>query len=667
MKLNLSKKVAIYTALLIVLVCAVLGTISIVDSSKTMIDQSELAVAQLTESGAKEVSNYMMYKLELLQEIANRARVRTMDWTVQQPSLEPDVTRLGYLDIAVVTLDGNAQYVLSGDITNLADRSYIKEALGGKANVSDVLISKVNGAAVMMFAVPITVDGKVVGALIGRRDGNALNDITDTMGFGEKGYAYIINSEGTTMAHPDRERVINLFNPLTESEKDPTLIPVADQLRIAIEKKVGIGTYTFNKEDYYVGYNEIAGKDWVLITTSAKSEVLKEVNTLKWVLIITSVVVTLVGAVAAVALGTSIAKPIQGLSKDVLKLAQYDLTTSADSAVEKYIHKTDEIGIIARSLKEMQSNLIHLIQSIAEDSQNVAASSEQLTATSSQAANTADDIAHSVEEIANGATSQAKETLQGAHDMEVLGNLIMEELDLIEVLNTSASSVITLKDQGFEVLKELVSKTEHNNVAISNVRDMIVETSNSAIKIDQANAMIQGIADQTNLLALNAAIEAARAGEAGRGFAVVADEIRKLAEQSNQFAKEISSTIGDLLSKTESAVSTMHTATDMIKSQSVSLDNTNDKFEGIANAIEDVQDVVRKLSDSSIVMTQKKQQILNIIEGLSAISQENAASTEEVSSAVLEQTSSISQIAESSEALANLAEDMQRSISSFKI
>lgn len=667
MKLNLSKKVAIYTALLIVLVCAVLGTISIVDSSKTMIDQSELAVAQLTESGAKEVSNYMMYKLELLQEIANRARVRTMDWTVQQPSLEPDVTRLGYLDIAVVTLDGNAQYVLSGDITNLADRSYIKEALGGKANVSDVLISKVNGAAVMMFAVPITVDGKVVGALIGRRDGNALNDITDTMGFGEKGYAYIINSEGTTMAHPDRERVINLFNPLTESEKDPTLIPVADQLRIAIEKKVGIGTYTFNKEDYYVGYNEIAGKDWVLITTSAKSEVLKEVNTLKWVLIITSVVVTLVGAVAAVALGTSIAKPIQGLSKDVLKLAQYDLTTSADSAVEKYIHKTDEIGIIARSLKEMQSNLIHLIQSIAEDSQNVAASSEQLTATSSQAANTADDIAHSVEEIANGATSQAKETLQGAHDMEVLGNLIMEELDLIEVLNKSASSVITLKDQGFEVLKELVSKTEHNNVAISNVRDMIVETSNSAIKIDQANAMIQGIADQTNLLALNAAIEAARAGEAGRGFAVVADEIRKLAEQSNQFAKEISSTIGDLLSKTESAVSTMHTATDMIKSQSVSLDNTNDKFEGIANAIEDVQYVVRKLSDSSIVMTQKKQQILNIIEGLSAISQENAASTEEVSSAVLEQTSSISQIAESSEALANLAEDMQRSISSFKI
>lgn len=667
MKLSLSRKVAIYTALLIIIVCAILGTVAIVDSSKTLVKQSEVSVSQLTESGSKEVSNYISNKLELLQEVANRARTRSMDWKTQQPSLEPDVERMGYLDMAVVLPDGTAQYVLSGETANLADRSYIQSALSGKSTVSDVLISKVTGGAVMMFAVPITVDGKVVGALIGRRDGNALNDITDTMGYGEKGYAYIINSDGTTMAHPNRERVISLFNPLKESEKDSTLIPVADQLRIALDKKIGLGAYEYNKEDYYIGYHEIPGKEWILVTTSAKSEVLAEVSQLRLVLIITSAVITLLGAIAAVLLGTSIARPIQRLSADVLKLSQYDLTTSSDSAVEKYIGKSDEIGIIARALKEMQSNLTRLIHSIAEDSQNVAASSEQLTATSNQAADAADDIAQTVEEIANGATAQAKETLQGAHDMEALGALIMEELDLIEILNQSAASVISLKNEGFDVLKELVDKTDHNNVAISNVRDMIIETSESAIKIDQANAMIQGIADQTNLLALNAAIEAARAGEAGRGFAVVADEIRKLAEQSNQFAKEISSTINDLLSKTESAVSTMHTATDMIKSQSVSLDNTNHKFEGIARAIEDVQDVVRKLSDSSGIMTAKKQQILNIIEGLSAISEENAASTEEVSSAVLEQTAAIAQIAESSEALARLAEDMQRSISSFKI
>src|SRR6056297_2822073 len=128
--------------------------------------------------------------------------------------------------------------------------------------------------------------------------------------------------------------------------------------------------------------------------------------------------------------------------------------------------------------------------------------------------------------------------------------------------------------------------------------------------------MMKGIAEQTNLLALNASIEAARAGEAGKGFAVVADEIRKLAEETNQFAGEISETIANLSRMTNQGVKTMEKADKFVTEQMTSLDNTHNKFEGISEAIEHVKNIVKELNESTENMMEKKSQIINIIENL---------------------------------------------------
>ncbi|AKL97000.1 methyl-accepting chemotaxis protein McpA [Clostridium aceticum] len=346
-----------------------------------------------------------------------------------------------------------------------------------------------------------------------------------------------------------------------------------------------------------------------------------------------------------------------------------NLTASGDftfEVSEKHLSKKDELGEIANAIKNMQRSIKGMIQSIANTSQQVASSSEELTATSQQSAVAADEVAKTIETIARGANDQAKDTGNGVKYIQELGKLIETDQLHIHDLNLSANEVTKLKDEGFEILKDLVEKTNINNGSIQEVQEIIVNTNESAEKIESASQMIKNIAEQTNLLALNAAIEAARAGEAGRGFAVVAEEIRKLAEQSNTFTEEIATIIKELTDKTGHAVGTMQEVGRTVASQTASVESTNTKFRGIDSAIEKMKQIILEINQSGRAMEGKKEEIIAVIQNLSTISQENAAGTEEASASVQEQTASMEEIANASYTLAQLAEEMQESIARFK-
>lgn len=668
MKKSLLVRVTVLIGIAILFVSAGLGFVSTMFGSATVENEAEHALLSMTEQGADQVNIRVNAIINVLAEVARDPRVQSMNFTEQKSALKDNVERLGYLDMAVVTPDGESKYVLSDSVAQLGDRSYVKKALSGEPNVSDVLISRVINDAVLMYATPIEKQGKVSGALIARRDGNALNDTITGLKYGEEGYSYILNTSGVTVAHPNRDFVMEQLNVIDKAKEDPAFESLAAMVEKAIVEKNGITSYEYDGKKLYSAYAEIPGTDWILFTVANQKEVLQGVSQMRLVLGGLTVVFLLVGLGWAYLLGRSISNPIKELSLEINRISDYDLTELEEGAKGvDYSKKQDEVGVIAKSVNAMRENLRTLISHISNDAESVAASSEELTSTCEQASNTADEVSKTIEEIATGATDQAEETTEGARQIEILGHLIENTLSQLETLNASADTVDKLKNNGFEALEDLENKATENDTSSQSVHQIIVETNKNAEEIARASEMIMNIADQTNLLALNAAIEAARAGEAGRGFAVVADEIRKLAEQSNNFATDITKIIQELSQKTAHAVNMMDQSRKTSAEQMISLNETRNQFVGISEALESVKEVVHTLNVSSVEMNEKREQIIGVIENLSAISEENAASTEEASASVEEQTSSINQIAEASDDLARLATGMQNSIAQFKL
>ncbi len=381
----------------------------------------------------------------------------------------------------------------------------------------------------------------------------------------------------------------------------------------------------------------------------------------------TVTIVSLTVGIMALLMNFLVVRPLKKTVAEIDRIARYDLTEGDMANVRSMTARKDEIGSISRNIVLMFDNLRSIVRQIEQSSTTVSDNAAALADQTRQLKRSSDEISTTMNDLSNAAMSQAGDTTTSANEVAVLDGLIVRNIGDTENLRSNADEMDQVKNNGLAAIKDLIEKTARSRESIAVVREAMQQNNEQAQKIEATSQKINDIADQTNLLSLNAAIEAARAGDAGRGFAVVAEEIRGLAEETNSLTNEIGSIIQGLLEKTADATQNMESMEKIFEEQERSVGETKKNFIQIEQCLESVQASVHTLYESSSSMTGSKEIIVEMIEGISAASQENAAGSEEVLAAVETQDSVITDITGMTQNLLSVAEELMEQAHKFSL
>lgn len=385
----------------------------------------------------------------------------------------------------------------------------------------------------------------------------------------------------------------------------------------------------------------------------------EEVNEALRNTIISMVIPMLFVFVIAIAIGmfivTRIVKHLDGAVGDLGTLSNgiLNLEMKKDLVVRK-----DEVGDIARAIQRLIESMRDIITNITTSSQALQGFSEEFAASFDHIAESINNVNIAVDEIANGSSSQAAETMSASQKVTQMGTALDETTANVETLGSSSVKMREYNKTAAKNLDELSAISETTKSSVLLVQNQTNQTNDSAQEIREATELITDIANQTNLLSLNASIEAARAGENGRGFAVVADEIRNLSEQSRESAEHIVEIVNTLIANSNTSVTTMNEVAENIRTQNNKIEETGEMFRSLNEEIAEVTEAIEKIRKQTEALDVQKKEVLDIVDGLAAIAEQNAAGTEETSASMAEFHEIIDSCHEATSELTKLAQDL---------
>ncbi|MBQ9765364.1 MAG: methyl-accepting chemotaxis protein [Lachnospiraceae bacterium] len=342
----------------------------------------------------------------------------------------------------------------------------------------------------------------------------------------------------------------------------------------------------------------------------------------------------MVGATAmGIVFAVVLLKAIKAVIMNLDRIADGDMATKVG---DKLSSRSDEIGNIARTVRELIKKISQTIRNVLGTSKDLDECSGTFYTSFAAIHETIGGIDIAVNDIAKGASSQAGETQKVNEDMVDMGGAIDSTANNIVALKDSTQHMNDINEAVGITLANLVKITEDTQKSIEEIKTQTDITNQSAAKIREATALIADISSQTNLLSLNASIEAARAGEHGRGFAVVAEEIRQLADQSSEATERIGAIVDNLISNSNESVETMDKVMQVIGEQGAKLNETRESFDKLNEEIAQVGGAVDNISSEVDNLNELKLSVLSGVESLAAISEEYAASTQETSASMLQ-------------------------------
>lgn len=417
----------------------------------------------------------------------------------------------------------------------------------------------------------------------------------------------------------------------------------------------------YKDEEYLFLYSRIGDTGAYVSALVPKSTIIKQASEIR----LLSILFTVIACIIAIAIGTiiagSVGNAITKLVHTISKASQGDLTVTFET------RQRDEFQLLANSLEHMMESMRSLIGEVAEIGLEFANSSEIVSKTSADILESTRGTSLAIEEIEQGAISQAKDTEVCLYSMSDLSNKINQVYENTGEIEQIADNTKQTVSEGIHIVDDLNDKSR----ATSNITQMVISEIGELEAQSQAIGgfvnIINEIAEQTNLLSLNASIEAARAGDAGRGFAVVAQEIRRLADQTVGAAGQIRSIVSTIQSKTKNTVNTAKEAESIVEMQTLSLKKTIELFNSINSQVINLVGYLNSITLGIKGIEEAKEDSMGILEDITAVSQQTATATEEVTTTANGQINAVERLSKSAIRLAGEAKRLEHSIYKFKI
>lgn len=646
-----------------------IGLYSILVSHNGFVNNTESEMQILAEQVASTAGRALDADFMYLEAVAKHPLVcdPNADKIEQKKYLLELAKEHGVKDMGVADKEGKT---LTDDLQTVADvsgRGYFINAIAGKRSASDPLEDSTKpGVMIMLMSVPIYNNGEIVGVLYQLGDGAYLSNITNTVKFGETGSAYMINSEGTNIAHQDESKVISQENAIKMFADKPEFKGLINTLNVIIKGGSGYQEYTYEGMSKCVGYAEVPGDfGWHVVVSASHDEKFSAYKKIKDGVFVFVVVGVFIFSAIGYFFAASMLSPIKDVVRELETLSKGDLSSEIPS---KLLNKKDEMGELARSLKSTQQDLRATMNDVVSNSErvvsytqnqaekalslmdnvsNVSASSEQISASTEEVSASAENMTSSADDVQVSVERIAKKAQEGA---DKAAEISVRARDLQVASRRS-------RDEADKVCNESVT-----------VLEKAIEDAKRVEEINQLSNAILSIASQTNLLALNASIEAARAGEAGRGFAVVATEIGNLADDSQKSANQIMSITQDVISSvnhlSDCAKDILGFVQDTVMKDYDSMVETgemyNDDAQNIHEIVSNMSSTTKTLLDTISNMTQMFQQV-------STAANEAAQGTSSIAESNTDIAMETREIADLTEETKTAAVELKMVVEKFKI
>lgn len=527
----------------------------------------------------------------------------------------------------------------------------LQDALCGGMYNTGIMASKATGQQVISMYYPVYENGNMIGYVGAAVYSQNLQDSFESLGQKimlidalSKNYIFTEDDAmiGTTV---EDEALLDIMTKTTGTQN-----PVKENITVNGQKMISISQF-------------VPDRNWMLVTYTPYEDAFSGQYSLSRTMLLTNIGTIILVFIVLLISAKFALKDIVDLIGICNSLGTLDLRCRKN--LDVYLDYHNEAGSLSNALDSLTASVTAAVTKVKSNSALLQDNAEKVQVHIENTNTMTSSVIDNMREIAQGAASQAKDIETATGRVIEIGELIEKTSKNLSGLMQNSSDMGNSSDAAEDTLASLTEMSKKTQQAVILINQKMASTSEATKEIKVATEVITNIAEETNLLALNASIEAARAGEAGRGFAVVAEQIKSLSEQSNESAAQIQKTIEQLVEEVAESTKTMESVSEIIGQQNEGIAVTEKSFATVKTCIHQSLDQINAIMEVMRVLDEKRQHIIDLVSNLSAISQENAATSEEstnLASALGEEMSSIMKEMDKS---LQIAEELEKNIAQF--